>query len=222
MNGTSPSQTLAIDLIPPRITKAVSTAITMPVSHGVMRNVSFTIEEMEFACTIFPMPNAETAVRMAKMTPSHFCFMPRSSTYIGPPAIRPLSVLMRYFTESSASEYLVAMPNTPVSHIHSTAPGPPGGDSRRDADDVAGADGGGQRNRQCPELTDVTASFGRLLNGEFDRLPEISLDEAKAEREKNVGAQEENQQWRAPEEIAELADEFFKFLHVVSLQKTRQ
>ena len=89
------------------------------------QHVSFTIEGMEFACTIFSMPNAETAVRMAKMTPSHFCFMPRSSTYIGPPAIRPLSVLMRYFTESSASEYLVATPNTPVSHIYSTAPGPP-------------------------------------------------------------------------------------------------
>jgi hypothetical protein len=37
-----------------------------------------------------------------------------------------------------------------------------------------------------------------------------------------VGAQEENQQWRAPDEIAELADGFFKFLHVLPLQKTRQ
>jgi hypothetical protein len=34
MNGTSPSHTLAIDLIPPSITTAVSTAITRPVIHG--------------------------------------------------------------------------------------------------------------------------------------------------------------------------------------------
>ena len=31
----------------------------------------------------------------------------------------------RYFTAANVSEYFVAMPNTPVSHIHSTAPGPP-------------------------------------------------------------------------------------------------
>ena len=125
MKGTSASHTLAIDLIPPRITKAVSTAIAMPVIHGATRNVSFTIAEMEFACTIFPMPNADTAVRMAKITPSHFCFMPLSRTYIGPPAINPSFVFMRYLTERSASEYFVAMPKTPVSHIQSTAPGPP-------------------------------------------------------------------------------------------------
>jgi hypothetical protein len=125
MNGTRNSQTFAMDLIPPRITKAVSTAITAPVIHGAMWNVSFTIDEMEFAWTMFPMPNAEIVVRMAKMTPSHFCFIPLSRTYIGPPAIRPLSVLMRYFTDRTASEYFVAMPKTPVSHIQSTAPGPP-------------------------------------------------------------------------------------------------
>lgn len=51
--------------------------------------------------------------------------MPRSSTYIGPPAIAPEGVATRYFTASRASEYFVAMPNTPVSHIHSSAPGPP-------------------------------------------------------------------------------------------------
>src|SRR5438046_10146537 len=123
MNGTSASHTFAIDLIPPRITKAVSTAITMPVIHGATRNVSFTIAEMEFACTMFPMPNAETAVKIAKITPSHFCFMPRSTTYIGPPAISPSFVLMRNFTERSASEYFVAMTKNQISHIQSTDPG---------------------------------------------------------------------------------------------------
>ena len=53
--------------------------------------------------------------------------MPRpfSSAYIGPPSIVPSAVLTRYFTASSASLYFVAMPSTPVSHIQSTAPGPP-------------------------------------------------------------------------------------------------
>ena len=34
-------------------------------------------------------------------------------------------MVIRYFTASRASAYLVAIPNTPVSHIQSTAPGPP-------------------------------------------------------------------------------------------------
>ncbi len=74
---------------------------------------------------MLPIPNAATAVRNAKSTPSHFCRSPRSRTYIGPPAIRPEGVTIRYFTASNASLYFVAMPNTPVSHIQSTAPGPP-------------------------------------------------------------------------------------------------
>ena len=61
----------------------------------------------------------------ANSTPSHFMPRPRSSAYIGPPSIVPSAVVTRYFTASSASLYLVAMPRTPVSHIHSTAPGPP-------------------------------------------------------------------------------------------------
>ncbi len=74
---------------------------------------------------MLPMPNAATAVSSANTTPSHLIRSPRSSTYIGPPAIAPDGVVTRYFTASSASPYFVAIPNTPVSHIHSTAPGPP-------------------------------------------------------------------------------------------------
>jgi hypothetical protein len=44
---------------------------------------------------------------------------------MGPPAIVPSAALTRYFTDRSASAYFVAIPNTPVSHIHRTAPGPP-------------------------------------------------------------------------------------------------
>ena len=56
---------------------------------------------------------------------SHFAFMPFSRAYIGPPSIVPSEVFTRYLTESSASEYLVAMPKTPVNQHHKTAPGPP-------------------------------------------------------------------------------------------------
>ncbi|MPM83348.1 hypothetical protein SDC9_130412 [bioreactor metagenome] len=37
----------------------------------------------------------------------------------------PSSVLTLYLTDKSASAYLVDIPNTPVSHVQSTAPGPP-------------------------------------------------------------------------------------------------
>jgi len=64
-------------------------------------------------------------VKTAKQIPIHFDLRPRLMTYIGPPAKCPLCVLILYLMESTASAYLVAIPNTPVSHIHRTAPGPP-------------------------------------------------------------------------------------------------
>src|SRR5262247_2655312 len=125
MNGTSSSHTRAIDLMPPRITTAVKAVITAPDHQGDTWKVSFTRVAIELACTMLPMPNAATAVRAAKIRPSQRARSPRSSTYIGPPAIVPSGPLTRYFTARTASEYLVAMPKTPVSHIQSTAPGPP-------------------------------------------------------------------------------------------------
>ncbi len=80
---------------------------------------------MELAWVMLPIPNAAIAVSAAKSMPSGLLPRPRSSAYIGPPAIWPLGSFTRYFTLSTASAYFVAMPNTPVSHIHSTAPGPP-------------------------------------------------------------------------------------------------
>ena len=53
------------------------------------------------------------------------------------------------------------------------------------------------------------ATFGR----KFDGLAEVSLDEPKPEREKNVRAEQKNQQRWSPDKIAELSDEFFEFLH---------
>ena len=40
----------------------------------------------------------------------------RSHAYIAPPSISPLWSFTRYLTDANTSQYLVAMPNTPVSH----------------------------------------------------------------------------------------------------------
>ena len=80
---------------------------------------------MALACTVLPMPKAAQAVNTAKSTASHLRCSPRSRAYMGPPSMRPSGVFTRYFMASRPSEYFVAMPNTPVSQHHSTAPGPP-------------------------------------------------------------------------------------------------
>ena len=81
--------------------------------------------EMAFTCTPQPMPKVASAVNRANALASLFMPSPRSSAYMAPPSTRPSSVFTRYFTAISASAYLVAMPSTPVSQHHSTAPGPP-------------------------------------------------------------------------------------------------
>ena len=80
---------------------------------------------MALACTVLPMPKAAMAVKSAKSTPNQRAPSPRSRAYIGPPNMRPSAVVMRYLMASSPSAYLVAMPKTPVSQHHNTAPGPP-------------------------------------------------------------------------------------------------
>ena len=79
--------------MPPRITIAVSTVITAPVIHGETPKVSLQPAEIELACTMQPMPKAATAVSAANSMPSRLLPRPRSSAYIGPPAIMPLGVL---------------------------------------------------------------------------------------------------------------------------------
>src|SRR6187401_1633299 len=101
---------------------------------------------------MLPMPNDAKTVKSEKSTASHFMPRPCSSAYIGPPSIVPSAVLTRYFTASSASLYLVAMPSTPVSHIQRTAPGPPRL-TAVDADDISRADRRGQRCGECSERT---------------------------------------------------------------------
>src|SRR4051794_13950371 len=72
MNGTRISQTFAIDWRPPRITAAVMSIRTMPVTWVLMPKLLAAIVEIEFACTMLPMPNDASTVNSAKRTPSHF------------------------------------------------------------------------------------------------------------------------------------------------------
>ena len=83
------------------------------------------ISEIALICVPQPIPNEASMASSANSTPSHFMFSPRSSAYIAPPCMRPSLVCTRYLTAIRLSAYLVAMPNTPVSQHHSTAPGPP-------------------------------------------------------------------------------------------------
>src|SRR3990172_10227441 len=105
MKGTSFSHQLAIDLMPPSMTIAVSTVMTNPVIQGEILKVSWTIDEIELAWTMFPIPKAATAVSPAKMRPSQRVFSPRSRTYMGPLAMKPALVLTRYLTDSTASDH---------------------------------------------------------------------------------------------------------------------
>ncbi len=99
--------------------------ITIPTAIlGIWKFVS-QISAIAFTWVAHPIPNEANAAKTAKSMPSHFIFRPRSSAYIAPPCIRPSLVLTLYFTAIKASAYFVAIPNTPVSQHHRTAPGPP-------------------------------------------------------------------------------------------------
>ena len=129
MNGTSFSHTVAIDLIPPKITIAVSIATTRPTIQPCTPVFSSTTLAMAFTCVAQPIPKeakpANTAKIIPRTLPSFFHFNPLDSAYMAPPCIRPSFVFTRYFTAISDSEYLVAIPKIPDNQHHSTAPGPP-------------------------------------------------------------------------------------------------
>ena len=125
MKGTSIPHTRAMLLTPPSTTAATKIVSTTPVIHGATPSVLSQRVAMALLCTEHPMPMAAHAVKKANKIASHFNFKPRSKAYIGPPNIVPSGILTRYLIASNPSLYLVAMPKTPVSQHHSTAPGPP-------------------------------------------------------------------------------------------------
>src|SRR6058998_1416020 len=212
MKGTSFSHTFAIDLMPPRMTTAVQMVITGPVSHGLTPKVSNTIAEIEFACTMLPMPKAAIAVRAANTTPSHRMWRPRSSAYIGPPAIAPCGVVMRYLMEHGLSVLGRDAEDARQPHPEDGAR-TARGHRRRDADDVAGADGRGERGGERAEVAHVAFALGRARKGEPDRRAEVALDDAQADGQVEVRADEEDEERPAPHQVAERVEDLLDGLH---------
>ena len=114
-----------MERIPPKITRAVRTATATPITAGGMFRFSLQTVAMAFTWVAQPIPKEANPPKNAKISPSHLIFRPRSSAYMAPPCIRPSFVFTRYFTAIKDSLYFVAIPKTPVSQHHRTAPGPP-------------------------------------------------------------------------------------------------
>ena len=99
-----------------------------------MPKLALTTEVMALVCTAEPMPKMVKQAMMANQmasTLAHQGTVPSSRlkrcshTCMAPPIMLPRTSFTRYFMAAKTSVYLVAMPRMPVSHIHSTAPGPP-------------------------------------------------------------------------------------------------
>ena len=117
--------------MPPIMIIAVIMPKIMPIAirGRLMGRLVSSTSAMALICVPQPMPNDASMANSANSTaitlPNFFHLRPRSSAYIAPPIMRPSAVCTRYLTAIRLSAYFVAMPNTPVSQHHSTAPGPP-------------------------------------------------------------------------------------------------
>ena len=81
------------------------------------------------------------------------------------------------------------------------------------ADDVAGADGGGQRGRERAELADVALAL--LLARERERIAvrQVALDEAQPDGQEEVRAEQQDEERRSPHEVTGSREERFEALH---------
>ena len=139
--------------------------------------------------------------------------MPRSRTYIGPPAIEPFGVVTRYLMASTASAYFVAIPKTPVSQIQRTAPGPPAATAVATPTMFPVPIVAASAVVSAPKwLTSPSPSRSRCSES---RMPshEVALDEAQPERQVEVGAEEQDEQGRPPHEIARLREQLLHLRH---------
>ena len=91
------------------------------------------------------------------------------------------------------------------------------GDRRRDADEVPGADRGGEGRREGPELAHVARPLLLAPQGDPDRREEVTLGKAEAERQKDVSSEEEDDERPAPEEAADGPQELLDRRHLVLL-----
>src|SRR5690606_2115815 len=125
--GTSFSATAPMRLMPPSTTAPVSSMSTAPVIQGSTPKALCIALEMPLAWTMLPMPKPASPPKTANAPASQPQRLPRPlrMAYIGPPACSPLSSTSRYFTATTTSAYLVAMPTNAVIHIQNSAPGPP-------------------------------------------------------------------------------------------------
>ena len=64
-------------LTPPRMTMATTMASTMPVIRGLTLNRPLMAPAISLDWAMLPMPKEARPPRMAKMTASHFQFLPR-------------------------------------------------------------------------------------------------------------------------------------------------
>ena len=90
MTGTSSSAKAAIRRRPPRITAPDTTTSTNPTTGGENPNEASRLCATEFACTMFPMPKAASAVSSANALPSQGS-PSRRRVYMAPPRMVPAS-----------------------------------------------------------------------------------------------------------------------------------
>ena len=69
---------LEIDLIPPKITKAENTVMTIPVIHVATPVLFSTARATVLDCTELPIPKDAKVPNSAKISANHFHFRPRS------------------------------------------------------------------------------------------------------------------------------------------------
>ena len=127
--------------------------------------------------------------------------------------------MIRYFTASSASAYLVAMPKTPVSHIQSTAPGPPAATAVATPTMLPVPIVAASAVVSAPNwLTSPSPSAERWNERRIARA-EVALDEAQPDRQEEVRAEEQHQQRRAPDDVADASQHRLELAHGTSAGK---
>ena len=124
---------------------------------------------------------------------------------------------MRKRTERSASEYFVAIPTRPGIHIQQERTGPTRSDRRGHANDVAGADCGGQRRHERLEVGDVSFGVGFAAHNQPEPQCVRELPELEAAQPDGQVEAREQEQWDeeqgAPDEAGRLAQELFDSSH---------
>ena len=71
MNGTRSSDTLVMDLMPPMMTSATRAARAIAMIQEGTPKFVVKLAATALACTMQPMPNAQTDASTAKIIPSH-------------------------------------------------------------------------------------------------------------------------------------------------------